>query len=107
MSILLLPSEISEYIFSFISFDNLKDTRFINKQANNLIKNVISTNYYINYSLVNNFNIVKKIKDVRKLEELKLLPKFLTHLTFKNQFNQSLDNVTFPNSLTHLIFKAG
>uniref|UniRef100_A0A6C0C7Z9 F-box domain-containing protein n=1 Tax=viral metagenome TaxID=1070528 RepID=A0A6C0C7Z9_9ZZZZ len=62
--------------------------------------------YYENIAIETIFNLsfFDNFKSVTITEiDKKILPKYVTHLTFGHRFNQSIDNYV-PKSVTHLIF---
>jgi len=51
----------------------------------------------------NDTSKIKKVKSVGHLDQLKLFP-YMTHLTFRVNFNQEIKPNVLPKSLTHLTF---
>ncbi len=97
--ILLLPYEIISYICDFINDSEKIILLSLNKELNNC-KNLTFYRNAVNYETIANLWYFDNFINVI-INNLTILPKFITHLTFGREFNQSIQNA-IPASVTHL-----
>jgi hypothetical protein len=117
-----LGSNIIEYIFSFINFENvqdMKECRIVCKSINNVITRIYFERVWINFgriyhatifmNFINKYKLYINAKNVINMEQLNDYTKLCTHskmfksIIFHNNFNNEII-INFPQGLQNLTF---
>ncbi|QGR54374.1 f-box and fnip repeat-containing protein [Moumouvirus maliensis] len=99
----ILNPDVLLYIFSYLSDKDKITICSTNKYFREYL-NCVKFNGLYDYHQIRDLSFYSRFKYIKYKANNTNIPEGITHLTFGNRFNQSI-NGCIPNSVTHLTFK--